>query len=367
MSLNDEIKVARKEIVSDGYDMSIGEVMNLYRDNELTINPDFQRLFRWDDTRKTRFIESILLGIPIPPIFVFQDSEGVWELIDGLQRLSTIFEFSGELLDEDGKRKPPSILEGTKFLPSLSGKSWEKWDSNSDPIEKSLQLQIKRARIRVEILLHESDKNAKYELFQRLNTGGAKLSEQEVRSCVAIMVNKPFQEKLKSLSSHPAFTNTITITDTAKERQFDLELVLRFLAFRNVGYVKGLDVHEYLDQALLNMAENASFDLDSEADAFKSTFDLIDSALSENAFKKFEDGQHKGKFLYSLYEVLTFGISTNLSEYQKLGNDDQISIIRDRTNKLWDNHEFSENSGAGVRGTTRLANLLDFSKEYYKP
>ena len=77
MGLETEIKNARKEIVSDGYDMSVGEVINLYRDDELKINPEFQRLFRWDITRKTRFIESILLGIPIPPIFVFQDEDGM--------------------------------------------------------------------------------------------------------------------------------------------------------------------------------------------------------------------------------------------------------------------------------------------------
>ncbi len=75
MSLDNEIAAARKEIVSDGYDMSLGEVVNLYKDGELKIDPEFQRLFRWDSTRKTRFVESILLGIPIPPIFVFQDSE----------------------------------------------------------------------------------------------------------------------------------------------------------------------------------------------------------------------------------------------------------------------------------------------------
>ncbi|WP_205351586.1 DUF262 domain-containing protein [Vibrio cholerae] len=102
MSLEKEIQKARKEIVSDGYDMSLGEIVNLYKENELKINPDFQRLFRWDVTRKTRFIESILLGIPIPPIFVFQDKDGNWELIDGLQRLSTILEFTGVLKDSKG-------------------------------------------------------------------------------------------------------------------------------------------------------------------------------------------------------------------------------------------------------------------------
>ena len=82
MGLEAEIKKARKDIISDGYDMSLGEVINLYNNGVLKINPNFQRLFRWDITRKTRFIESLLLSIPIPPIFVFQDEDGNWELIE---------------------------------------------------------------------------------------------------------------------------------------------------------------------------------------------------------------------------------------------------------------------------------------------
>jgi uncharacterized protein with ParB-like and HNH nuclease domain len=95
--LDEQIAKARKEIAADGYEMSVGELLNLYRDNELIIHPDYQRLFRWSELQKTRFIESLLLGIPVPPIFVFQTQKGAWELIDGLQRLSTIFEFVGVL------------------------------------------------------------------------------------------------------------------------------------------------------------------------------------------------------------------------------------------------------------------------------
>ena len=124
-SLETQLKKARREVVSDGYEMSVGEVVSLYKDGELCINPNFQRLFRWDEGRKTRFIESLLLGIPIPPIFVFQRADGVWELIDGLQRTSTILEFMGELLGSDGDRLPGSALLATKLLPSLDGVTWE--------------------------------------------------------------------------------------------------------------------------------------------------------------------------------------------------------------------------------------------------
>jgi hypothetical protein len=86
MSLSGQIADARRQVVSDGYDMSFGELMSLYRGGELVVSPAYQRLFRWKVSQKTKFIESLLLGIPIPPIFVFQRNTGVWELIDGPRR-----------------------------------------------------------------------------------------------------------------------------------------------------------------------------------------------------------------------------------------------------------------------------------------
>ena len=133
MPLDKQIESARKEIATDGYDMSVGEILNLYRDGELIIHPEYQRLFRWDPSRKTRFIESLLLGIPLPPIFVFQTKTGVWELIDGLQRLSTIFEFVGVLKAQGGAPpdEGPARLQGTNFLPDLSEKAWEPGDDGT--------------------------------------------------------------------------------------------------------------------------------------------------------------------------------------------------------------------------------------------
>src|SRR4051794_34994136 len=97
MSLKSEVDSKRREISADNLSMSIGEILNLYKDHELDIHPEFQRVFRWGKQQKSRLIESLLLGIPLPPIYVAVSEEGVWEVIDGVQRLSTIFEFMGDL------------------------------------------------------------------------------------------------------------------------------------------------------------------------------------------------------------------------------------------------------------------------------
>ena len=120
MNLQTQIDRHRKEIHTDSYPMSIGELINLYRDGDLEIHPEYQRFFRWSPLQKSRWIESVLLGIPLPSIFVAQREDGVWDLVDGLQRIATLLQFAGELQDEAGRRIEPLRLVGTKYLPALS-------------------------------------------------------------------------------------------------------------------------------------------------------------------------------------------------------------------------------------------------------
>jgi uncharacterized protein with ParB-like and HNH nuclease domain len=99
--LKDEIEKAKRSVNTDTVQMTIGEVANMYTSVELNILPEFQRLFRWSGVRKSNFVESILIGIPIPPAFVYEKEDGNWELIDGLQRISTVLEFMGILKHPD--------------------------------------------------------------------------------------------------------------------------------------------------------------------------------------------------------------------------------------------------------------------------
>src|SRR5690606_12076289 len=226
--LEKQINSKRREIKTDGYPMSISEWTSMYEKKELDIHPEFQRFYRWTDTQKASLIESILLGIPLPPVFVSQREDGVWDVVDGLQRLSTIFQFMG-ILEDDSKRKlPPLVLEGTKYLPALKGVYWEpKHDNDQKALSKDLQLIIKRAKIGASIVLKESDESAKYDLFQRLNTGGSELSAQEVRNCLLVMINRPFYDWLKELKESENFVESTALSDRSIEEAYDTELALR--------------------------------------------------------------------------------------------------------------------------------------------
>src|SRR6056297_2535887 len=100
--------IESSEIRTESVDFSFGELLNLHRDKEIVIRPDYQRLFRWSNEQRSRLIESILLKLPIPPIFLIEDEEGVLELIDGLQRTSSVLQF----IDNTSIREPELVLSG---------------------------------------------------------------------------------------------------------------------------------------------------------------------------------------------------------------------------------------------------------------
>ncbi|WP_181314571.1 DUF262 domain-containing protein [Photobacterium phosphoreum] len=117
--------------------------MNMFEDGELFITPEYQRVFRWSLFQQTRFIESVLLGIPIPPIFVAEDDEGKWEVVDGLQRISTIFSFFGIL--ESMPAKNNTVLSEGEMVKDLAG-------ITIDSLPIKLKTTIKRSVCRVEIV-----------------------------------------------------------------------------------------------------------------------------------------------------------------------------------------------------------------------
>ena len=174
---NSEIRGNRRcGIVKDKAMQPLAELMSVYRDGELDIHPEFQRFFRWTPLQKSKFIESILLGIPVPSIFVSQREDGVWDVVDGVQRLSTIFEFVGILRNEKKEQIPASTLVGTDYLPSLDGRVWEDPSRPKQEFPSSLRLNFKRQKLDLKIIKKESDPNTKYDLFERLNTLGSQLS-----------------------------------------------------------------------------------------------------------------------------------------------------------------------------------------------
>ncbi|AFZ34813.1 protein of unknown function DUF262 [Stanieria cyanosphaera PCC 7437] len=366
MPLQEEIDKTRQEIRTDGYLMSIGEWISLYEKNEIDIHPDFQRFFRWSDHQKSTFIESILLGIPIPPIFVSQRDDGVWDVVDGVQRLSTIYEFVG-LLNIGNREKDqfPVALQKTTYLPSLEGKKWDDPNDKENSLTQAQRLLIKRAKIAVNIVEKESDEMVKYELFQRLNTGGAIATPQEVRNCILLMLNKDLYELMRALANYESFRNCIALSDRLYEEQYDMELVLRFILLfdRDQESIKKLggDVSVFLTDEMRKIALNKELDYTHIKEGFTTTFDTLNNTLVDDSFRRYKPDTNRflGGFLLSAYEVIALGIGYH---YKNLPPTDQIS---DRIKSIWSDSTYQKWSGAGVNAARRLPYLIPLGRKVF--
>ncbi len=339
-SLHQEIQGARKRIAREGYDMSIGELASLHERGELLISPPYQRLFRWEDEQKSRFIESVFLNVPIPPIFVFTRDDGKWELVDGLQRVSTCLQFMGKHPTE-----PRFICDGTNLVPSLSDIFWpteqEEGDDKALPVD--LQLNFRRARMRVEILGPDTDAEVRFELFQRLNAGGTQLTEQEVRSCIIYSVNPAAFGHLMQFAGDPNLAALMSPSRHQQEQQYLVELIVRIVCLRHVRYDNKTDVHEFLNRAIVQIAGNDRFDWLAEGHLLGKTFSTIRALIGEKAFWK---GPRKS---LGLYELASLGTSLLIGQGKAIDEQDYKS----RFAALKNDADLDRYSGAGVRGTDR--------------
>lgn len=375
MGLQEELDNKRKEIRTDSYSMSVGELISLYENREIEIHPEFQRFFRWSPTQKTRFIESLLIGLPIPQVFVSQREDGIWDVVDGLQRLSTIYEFAGVLRDENEQVKPPLTLELVKSLPSLLGKKWDDPSDLDNSLNQTQRLLIKRAKMDVAILKQESDPMAKYELFQRLNTGGSIATDQEIRNCLLIMSNRDVYRWLRNLSQNSAFQSCISLSDKARQEQYDLELLLRFLIFRSMddetlGKIPNKEISDFITDWTIEFSNNSEMNYEIEEAAFNTTFRVLSEQLEENSFRKYNHQRNKfmGGFLVSAFEAIALGLGYHYEKYEQLDNT-QINVL-DKVKTLWADTRFTSSLGGSPGGSIntrrRIQNILPVGRELFQ-
>lgn len=265
MSLRDEVDVRSRQVCSESYSVSVAEVINAYRDREIVIHPKMQQFFQWTDIQKAKLIESMLIGIPLTQIYVFERDDMIWEVIYGMQALTTILEFVGELRDENGRKIPPNNLVGTRYLPSLEGKLWDDLNDLDNSLTSDLRLTIRRVRLDFKILRKETNRDFKYDLFQRLHTGNAHLDYKELRNCLIVMTNERFYEWLLRLSYFEPFKNCIHISEDLEiVDQYYFDLVLKFLVFRNENCedLRTTDsINDFISSKILEYSDSADFDV----------------------------------------------------------------------------------------------------------
>jgi Protein of unknown function DUF262 len=370
--LQEEIDLQRQDIRSDGYSMSIGELLSLYETQEIEIHPEFQRFFRWSDDQKTSLIESILLGIPIPTIFVSQRDDGVWDVIDGLQRLSTIYQFLGKLKDENGKLIEPLVLRRTKYLPSLENKKWEDNYDTDNSLTKSQRIDIKRSKINVVIIQKESSKNTKYELFQRLNSGGSICTPQEIRSCILVSINPSMYQWMKRLSENEDFKSCINLSEALDDEQYDMEILSKFLILRNIVIKdqKISNVAEFFTDKIQELAKDSSYNQEEEEKAFSTTFRTLNQTTKEDTFRKYNPDTDKFSrgFTLAPFEVIATGIGYHYKMYESVLSSGTVDVldIKGKLKQMWENKQYQSAYGRGKDASIRIPKLIPLGRELFK-
>lgn len=346
--------------------MSIGELSNLYRDGEIDIHPEFQRIFRWSSEQKTRLIESILLGIPLPSIFVAQNEAGIWDVVDGVQRLSTIFQFMGILKDDEESQVEPFICGRAPFLKSIEGMSYEPIRAASKELDATQRLDFKRARIDVKIIKRESDKRTKYDLFQRLNSFGSIATEQELRNCLLVSLSRTHFDWLTDLANNAAYLEVLELPSRLIDEQYHMELALRFIILRRVAeseLSKIGNIGEYLTAEIVAFTELDDANREAESKIFKNTFATLYDAGGAALLRRWDIPEQRpiGPFSLTAFETLALGIGFH-------GAPRRITAkkVKQERNKLWSSPDYQAGFSTGQRADQRMRKTIPLGRRLFE-
>ena len=292
-----------RRVYADQGDPEIESLYGKYKRGKLVIQPDFQRHFVWDAAKSSRLIESALLDIPLPVIYLSEEKDGKEHVIDGQQRLTAFFSFiDGQFPDGRAFK-----LIGMEVFTELNRKLFKK-------IDDDLQDKIRYCKIRTITFRKESEADLKYKVFERLNTGAVSLNKQELRNCV---YKGSYNELLKKLSEYDDFMYLLGLKNSDK-RMKDVELVLRFAAFYHSTYLNYKPpIRSLLDNDMKKYQFISEADASELKNAFKNSVTIIKSLLDTHAFKRFYKGDEKNpngfwepkKFNASLYDILMYSFA----------------------------------------------------------
>lgn len=329
-------------------DVSFNELYDMYQNQELKIAPDYQRLFRWEEEKQSRFVESLILEMPVPPIFVIETDDGIYELIDGLQRISSYLHFRGEKL---GISQTDSLtLCGCDIVPELNGLTF-------DMLPKALQIKIKRSFVRMEVIKKESEPTLKYHMFKRLNTGGELLSDQEIRNCTIRILGSEAIDFLDECCNNEDFRQTISRAHKDKiNSRYDQELVLRFFAIKNDIDSYRYPVTEYLTRYLEKMTTGEiAFDYDKERTIFQQTFRFIAENYADTAFSGTNShGTIKNEFVLYFFDGISIPIASMIDQISMSSRSQEIKQRIEEIRNSPELQSYKTGSVNGIKTRIRL-------------
>ena len=311
--LVDQLEQERRRVDFDTFDISVKELVSMAEQGIVDIAPAYQRQFRWPMINQSKFIESVFLGLPVPSLFMAANRDGSWELIDGVQRLSSLVHFAGSTEQRLKINLHSGLrLEGLEVLSDFNGCYFE-------DLPPALRLKFSLRPLKVTTLSDKSDAKVRFDLFERLNTGGIRLTDQEIRACV---FRGRFNDFLDELAVTNEFVSSIRLTDSKTNDGTKQEFVLRFFAYLHnrerfdhsvVGFL-----NDYMESA------SANFNYKKNRELFDATFSALRRALPDGIRR----GMRKNTPA-NLFEAVAVGAAVAVGEGYDISESDVNTWIED--------------------------------------
>ena len=261
---------------------SLRNMLDMIAERGLDLAPDFQRLHVWKPVQRVQLIESVLLQIPLPAFYFAEDATGVMQVVDGVQRLSTINDF----VTGDPNRGGGFPLNGLEYLGDVKGKRF-------NDLPAVWKRRIHNTQIVAHVIEPSTPAAVMYDIFRRINTGGTPLRAQEIRHCVSKQRSRAF---LKELAETAAFETATTGKLKNHRRMVDRELALRFVAFwcrGPEGYLRNDSLESFLLRATRSLDDEHEIDdlaLVEIRSAFERGLTLAHEMFGGHAFRKWPKG-----------------------------------------------------------------------------
>lgn len=324
--INEKYIKGEVRIITEQARYPLNTIVSMIDSDDYELDPEFQRRHRWDNTQKSRLIESFIMNVPIPPIFLYEDSYSHYQVMDGLQRLTAIYDFYTDEL----------VLEGLQEWPELNGRSYS-------VLPEQIKKGVDRRYLSSIILLQETAKDKveadrlKQLVFERINSGGIQLAPQESRNaiydgplnrlCIKLSRNKYLCKMWKIPEPTQEEIENGTISDDllkndSYRKMSDVELVLRFFAYRQRKFHDTSTLYRYFNN-YLNYGNDFPQEVLVQLEAlFLQTTKLIYEIFGDKAFCLYRLRNRNWSW-YSrpataIYDPMMFVFSNNISKSDKL-------------------------------------------------
>ena len=330
-----------KEIDIQPLQTSMDNLIKRLKHDEIDLNPDFQRSpDLWKKEIQSRLIESLLINLPIPAFYFDASDENKWQVIDGLQRLSTIQHFA---IEHSFK------LKNMEYLKELEGNTFE-------DLPRMFQRRIEEAPVTLYLIKPGTPVGVKYSLFYRINTGGLKLNSQEIRHALNQSINNGQASKfLKKLSELEIFKKCVRISD---KRMLDKELILRYIAFKLNHFENYKEpMIKFLNDTMKQLGNLDSSKLDWLEKGFEQALDIAWEIFGKDAFRKKTKSKSR-PINRALFEVISVAFS-KLTEKGVIALKENKNDFLNEYFRLMEDNEFSDSISISTTYAKNLSYRFD--------